>query len=164
MFKDTVNKLWFALLLIALLQVPVLSTQYIQYLAGYVEANQQQIQQWQLLSERNNLSSVTVLLQRLSENTDPVVRQDANNKLMLLEETKQLEAGLAHLSLANYPQQLIYLLNPRQFDHLSAVLQRFKPGIPLGMNELFWSLGLAIGANLLLLLFVRSTMRLVARR
>lgn len=160
MLRATLERLLFGALLIVFLQVPVLSEYYIQYLAGYVAANQDQVEQLNRLASSNQFSSTQALIDSLKRNNDPIVRQDADNKLQLLLQHQQLQADKKRLQTGNYVQRLFYLLNPTQYPTLVKVLNNFKPGIPLAINDLLASVGFALLFSLLIWLpFARHSRR-----
>ena len=144
MIAKLVSKLLFATILLSLFQVPILTQHYIQYLAGYTDANQKQIDALQTLASDNGYSSVDALLTRWFSNSDPVIRADAENKQLMLIETQQLRRDLVYLQDANYIQALLYLTNPVNAEHLPAVWRNFKPGIPLTAEALLFSVMLAL--------------------
>ncbi|WP_100643970.1 DUF2937 family protein [Alteromonas facilis] len=161
MIKDTLSKLLFACILLLLLQVPILAAHYVQYLSGYIAANQSQIEKWETLSSDHAVENIEALIERLLSNSDAVVRQDAENKKDLILETKTMRDDMAYLSSANYPQQLIFMLSPDRVGRLKDVLQQFKPGIPLTIQDIIWSTGIAVLLNALLMFVYRGIKHLI---
>lgn len=150
MIKAILERLLFGALLICFLQVPILSDHYIQYLNGYLTANQDQVDQLNRLAAANRFDSAHALIESLSRNSDTVVRQDASNKMLMLEQNIQLKEDLSQLKEGNYFQRLLFFLDPTQFGKLGKVLVNFKPGIPLSVSDLLASVALALSFSLLI--------------
>lgn len=146
-----VDKILFATLFIASLQIPVLFDHYRQYLAGFYEATRQQVAQLDALAAQYGFASTDSLITHLSENSDPIVRQDAQAKAQLLRTLTDTEKGLAILQHGNYFQRVGYIFSPRRSATLSQVLENFTPALPLTINSVIYSLLLALLLNSLLL-------------
>ncbi|MDM7861936.1 DUF2937 family protein [Alteromonas sp. ASW11-36] len=144
MIAKLVSKLLFAAVLLLLFQVPILNQQYVQYLSGYIDANQKQIDALEILASNNGYPSVDTLLAQWLSNSDPVIRADAQNKQTMLVETEKLRGDLVYLRDAHYFQALLYFINPANAEHLPAVWRNFKPGIPLTIEPLLFSVLLAL--------------------
>ena len=156
MIRAVLERLLFGFLLLVFLQVPILSDHYVQYLSGYLSASERQLSRIETLAQTNGFESAQQLINALSQNNDPIVRQDAQNKATLVHEHEVLVADIEQLRSGNYAQRLLFILSPRQYAQLGQVLQNFKPGIPLKLNDLLASIGFALLFSLLLWLpFVR---------
>lgn len=146
-----VDRILFAALFIASLQIPVLFDHYRQYLAGFYEATRQQVAQLDALAAQYGFASTDSLIAHLSENSDPIVRQDAQTKALLLRTLADTEKGLTILQYGNYFQRVSYIFSPRRSATLSQVLQNFTPALPLKTDSVIYSLLLALLLNSLLL-------------
>ena len=160
MIRAVLERLLFGILLLVFLQVPILSDHYVQYLSGYLSASQKQINQLNTLANSNGFTSTQQLIDSLLANADGIVRQDAENKQVLVREHAQLTTDIERLQTGNYAQRLLFLLTPSQYTQLGQVLHNFKPGIPLTLSDLLASIGFALLFSLLLWLpFARRNRR-----
>ena len=146
-----IDKLLFAVLFIAALQIPILADHYRQYLTGYYDATQEQVVELENLARQFNFNSVDALIENLKSNQDAVVREDANNKATLIVKLKEADEGLKTLSTGNYFQQANYMFTPSHQDTLFRVLDNFAPSLPLTPTPVVFSLVTAITLNILLL-------------
>lgn len=142
-----VDKILFTALFIASLQIPVLFDHYRQYLAGFYEATRQQVAELDTLAAQYGFTSTDSLIAHLSENSDPVVRQDAQSKAELLRTYTDSQEGLSILQHGNYFQRVGYIFSPNRYPILSQVLQNFTPALPLNINSVIYSLLLALLLN-----------------
>ncbi len=155
LLHTTLNQLLFGALLLVCLQVPIVTVQYIQYLSGYLAANQQQLTQLTALAEQGGYASVDALVDELARNSAEVIQKDAENKRALITETRQVNQDIIHLQQANYPQQLWYLVQPNRIKRLDTVLEKFAPGVPLQPIDIAWSVFFALLLSALLRILVR---------
>ena len=155
LLHTTLNQLLFGALLLVCLQVPIVTVQYIQYLSGYLEANQQQLTQLSALANQGGYASVDALIDELLQNPATVIQQDAQNKQQLIQDTRQVNLDITHLQQASYPQQLWYMVQPGQLSRLDSVLAKFSPGLPLQPVDIAWSVLFALILSTLLRLLVR---------
>ena len=146
-----IDKLLFAALFIAALQVPILADHYRQYLSGYFDATREQVAELEDLARQFNYPSVDALIDSLKQNAEAVVREDAANKSDLLVRLAEADEGLTKLNNGNYFQQAGYMFAPSRQDTLVRVLDNFAPSIPLTPTAIVFSLATAILINLLVI-------------
>lgn len=158
------DKLFFACILIGALQIPVLIDQYKQYLNGYVQALETQVNEWRNLAQQFDYPTVEAFIERLSINSDPIVREDAKLKQNTLQTLIDMRAGLATLGHASYPEKVMYVFSPSNIQTLKHVMQQFEPGIPLNVTYLVYSLALSILVNLVLMMPYWLVVQLLKRR
>jgi len=144
-----IDKILFAGLFIAALQVPILADHYRQYLSGYYDATKEQVIELENLARQFNFSSVDALIESLRNNADGVVQQDAENKAALQAKLEEADNGLKTLSTGNYFEQARYMFAPARKDTLFRVLDNFAPSIPLTPAAIVFSLIVAIALNIL---------------
>lgn len=144
------DKLLFAVLLLAALQVPILADHYRQYLSGYYDGLQEQADTIKQLAIDYHYSSIEALLADLANNADPVVREDARNKIATLARLSELETGLDALSNGAYYQQAWYMFAPARKNTLLRVLDNFSPSVPLSPEPVVFSILFATLLNMLI--------------
>lgn len=144
MLQALVSKIIFAAALLLLMQVPILTTQTIQYMQGYIDANQAQIDALTQVARENGYASVESMLASLAMNDDPVVVQDTQNKRQMFEQTQYLKSELLQLQEAGYLQKFQFLVAPSHWQHVQNVVPNYRPGIPFQPIDLAYSLGLAV--------------------
>ncbi|MBO1256183.1 DUF2937 family protein [Alteromonas sp. 5E99-2] len=147
-----IDRLIFATILVCALQIPILSDQYRQYLAGYVNALSEQVESWQILAYEFDFQSVEAYIKHLESNDDVLVVKDAQNKRATLSDYYNKQAGLKVMTNEQFPQQVIYMLSPNNFNTLKNVASRYQPGIPLSLNQIGYSVVLAILIDILFLM------------
>ena len=75
-----IDKIVFAALLILMLQVPIVTDHYVQYLNGYVDATQAEVDHYQQLADTYGYTDINSMLTALQANQDELVRDDARHK------------------------------------------------------------------------------------
>lgn len=150
MIARVIDKLVFTALLLFAMQVPILADHYRQYLAGYLDATHEQVEQYSELAARHGYVSVEAMISNLQQNPDAIVRDDANNKAETVKKLLTLQSGLRTLSQGNYYQQAVYMFSPARLPVLQRVLDNFSPSIPLSPAAIGFSVVNAIILNLLL--------------
>ncbi len=150
MIARVIDKLVFTALLLIAMQVPILADHYRQYLAGYLDATNEQVEQYRALAARHGYVSVEAMIRKLQQNPDAIVRDDAKNKAETVKKLLTLQSGLRTLSEGNYYQQAVYMFSPQRLSVLQRVLDNFSPSIPLSPAAVGFSIVNAIILNLLL--------------
>ncbi len=150
LFVRILDKIIFATLLLLAMQVPILADHYRQYLTGYYDATAAQVAEYETLSTKHGYASVDAMIAALKNNSNPVVRDDAQNKLNTISTLKQLDEGLTILTRGHYYEQAWYMLAPAQNATLKRVMDNFHPSIPLSGDAVVFSLITAIIINTLL--------------
>lgn len=159
-----IDRLLFAVLLLITLQLPILSDHYRQYLSGYVNALDKQVEGWKQLAKEFRFSSVDDFIRHLESNEDAVVAGEATQKRATLAELEDKREGLAILTHGNYPQHVAYMFAPSNIGTLNDVLENFKPSLPLTPIDIVYSVVLAIVLDAILLLPFWGARRMSKRR
>ena len=159
-----IDRLLFACLLLIALQLPILSDHYRQYLSGYIDGLNEQVETWQQLAKEFKFDSVDDFITHLQGNADPIVAKDAQTKRDTLIELHNKQAGLAVLNSDNYPQHWLYIFSPNNFSTLSKVIENFRPSLPLTPTAIVYSVVLAIILDAILLMPFWGAKRFMQRR
>jgi hypothetical protein len=147
-----IDRLLFATLLVATLQLPILSDHYRQYLSGYLAALNEQINAWNRIAKEFSFTSIDAFIQHLESNPDAVVQKDATSKRTTLIDFERKREGLTLLKEGSFPEQVIYMFSPNNLSTLNEVMKNFKPGLPLTPSSIVYSVVLAIVLDAVLLL------------
>ncbi|MBU2977447.1 DUF2937 family protein [Alteromonas sp. C1M14] len=145
-----IDKLFFAALFVACLQIPVLIDHYRQYLTGFYDATYQQVEGLNALATQYGFDSAEELVAYLSGNRDAIVRQDAQAKAQLLVTLSDTQAGLNILNHGHYFQRVSYIFSPKRYQTLTNVLDNYTPALPLTIPSVLYSLLLALLLNIVL--------------
>lgn len=145
-----IDKVWFAALLILMLQIPIVTDHYLQYLNGYVDATQAEVDHYQQLADTYDYASVSAMLIALKANEDPLVRDDAVHKQTVLQAHKDAQQALQTLRTSNYFEQFWYFAQPVQYPRLSQVLTFYQPSLPLQPQAIGSALATSLTLYLLL--------------
>lgn len=154
------DKIIFGALLILFFQVPILSDHYLQYVSGYYDATSKQVEGFKENAAKHEYSDVYAMINDLLVNENSVVRTDAEQKMQTMHEYEELTLTIATLKSGNIYQRAWFIFNPTRFDTLKKVYENFKPGIPLSINDI----GFSILTALVLSILVMWQFRLLASR
>ncbi len=144
------DKIVFTALFLTALQVPILADHYRQYLSGFFDATEKQVEQYQALADQFGYESVDALIDTLRQNPDPVVKQDAANKAETVSTMDELQTGIQTLSQGHYYEKAWYMFHPEQNATLARVIDNFSPSVPLDPMAVLFSLITAIVLNMIL--------------
>lgn len=147
---NVVDKIIFAAVFVAALQIPILADHYRQYLSGAYDTRVQTVNEYRTLARQFGYSDVEAMVKALQKNEDALVREDARNKAGQLAQLDELRSGLATLQQGNYFEQAWYMFQPARYTTLRQVARNFSPSVPLVPAAVGFSLVLAILVNLLL--------------
>lgn len=150
MFIRVFDKVVFATLFVAALQVPILAEHYRQYLSGYYDATREEVSAMSALAERHGYSSVGAMLSALKQNSEAVVRADAERKSALFTKLSHIEQGIKTLEHGHYYEKAWYMATPSNASTLQKVLGNFSPSVPLTPSSIIFSFITALLINLLL--------------
>lgn len=164
MISGIFDKLIFGTVLLALMQLPLLTDHYLQYLQGYFDAVQKEVARDQVLAQKHNYPSVQALIEAHKTSHLPSVKADAENKSQRLAELAQLQQGISVLSHGHLGQKVMYMLNPGHSQTLVAVTQNFKPGIPLSPQYLLICALMALAFNMLGALPIKIVRRIKQKK
>ena len=126
-----IDKIVFAALLILMLQVPIVTDHYVQYLNGYVDATQAEVDHYQQLADTYGYTDINSMLTALQANKDALVRDDAQHKQTVMQAHKEAQQALKKLRTSNYFEQAWYFAQPAQYQRLGQVLNLYQPSLPL---------------------------------
>ena len=148
---NTFDKIIFGALLILFFQVPILADHYLQYVSGYFDATEKQVEGFKANAAQHNYPDVYAMIKDLSVNTSLVVRTDAEQKLQTMHEYENLKKTIAALKNGNIYQRAVFMFNPARWETLKKVYENFKPGIPLSFNDIGFSIVTALILSVLIL-------------
>lgn len=164
MIGRIVDKIVFAALFVVALQVPILADHYRQYLSGYFDAMQSEVDGLTKLASSNGYPSVDAMIQALSNNEAQLVRDDAALKQQTLIRYERANTGLSALDTSNYFKQAWYMFQPAQYQTLNRVLANFQPSVPLQPSAIGASFIVALCLNLLVICPVWLTKKVRRKR
>ncbi|OFI34432.1 hypothetical protein BFC17_18570 [Alteromonas lipolytica] len=159
MIVRLIDKLFFAVLLIALLQIPIVTDHYLQYLHGYVDATETEVLHYQQLARDYGYADTDSMLSALIANSDPLVSADARHKQAVIQAHAQARQAMAILQSSHYFEQFWYFIQPRQYARLTKVLELYQPSLPLRPQAIGAAIVTAICLYLLLWLPVFLMLR-----
>ena len=156
------DKILFGALLLLFFQVPILADHYLQYVSGYYDATEKQVEGFKENAAMHNYKDVYAMIDDLRVNSNSVVRTDAEQKVQTMHEYEELKLTIATLKNGNIYQRVWFMFNPSRFDTLKKVHENFKPGVPLSLNDIGFSILTALILSILIvwplrLLLVRNT-------
>jgi len=136
---NIVDKIVFGALLLLFFQVPILADHYLQYVSGYFDATERQVEGFKANAAQHNYPDVYAMIQDLSVNSSSVVRTDAEQKLQTMQEYEELKITIATLKDGNIYERAWFMFNPSRWERLTKVYENFKPGIPLNLQDVGFS-------------------------
>lgn len=137
---NIVDKIVFGALLLLFFQVPILSDHYLQFVSGYYEAINKQVEGFKENATQHNYNDVYAMIDDLRVNTNSVVRTDAEQKMETMREYEELKKTIATLQAGNIYERAWFMFNPSRWETLNKVYVNFKPGIPLGLHDIGFSI------------------------
>ncbi|MCW8327241.1 DUF2937 family protein [Photobacterium sp. SDRW27] len=152
MIKRLFDRLIFGGLLIATLQIPMLADHYLQYLSGFYDATTKQINAYINNAHRHGFDSAESMIDALLKENSSIVRVDAEQKQLVIQQHKELEQAITTLSTGNLIEKALFMFNPVRFDELQRVLRHFKLGIPIDFKSIVICVAIALGLNAVLYL------------
>lgn len=152
LLKRLLDKLIFGLALLLCLQVPLLADHYQQFLAGQLDATQWQVDGYEKNAKSHGYADAREMIAHHEQNAVESVRADAQQKLKTLDMFDNLKYGLSVFAKGNLLEKAYYMFHPDRHAVLEKTLQNFKPGVPLGTEELVFGVVAALILNLLIVL------------
>jgi hypothetical protein len=134
------DKIVFGALLLLFFQVPILADHYLQYVSGYFDATERQVEGFKANAAQHNYPDVYAMIEDLLANTNSVVRTDAQQKMQTMKEYEELKLSIATLKEGNIYERAWFMFNPSRWETLNKVYGNFKPGIPLSLQDIGFSL------------------------
>lgn len=148
---NLLDKLVFGALLLLFFQVPILAGHYLQFVSGYYEATSKQVEGYKANAAQHQYPDVYAMIDDLAKNPNSVVRTDAEQKMQTMQEYEELKLTIATLQASNIYQKAWFMFNPSRWDTLKKVSENFKPGVPLGLNDIIFSVLTALILSLCLI-------------
>lgn len=150
MLKNLLDKICFAFGVILFLQLPQFIDQYTQRIGGYVDSQQAQIAEYQMLADRHFDGDLNAYITRLKQNPDPVIADSAQqlNTLIVNSESLAHEAEIYETKPLWYT--IPYFISHFRIDLVKGTARNFTPGMPINLCS--WLYGL-VGGVLFSLLF-----------
>jgi hypothetical protein len=145
------DKIVFGTLLLLFFQVPILADHYLQFVSGYYAATERQVEGFKENAAQHNYHDVYAMIDELRANSNSVVRTDAEQKVQTMQEYEELKKTIATLQGGNIYQRAWFMFNPARWDTLKKVHENFKPGIPLSLNDIGFSILTALVLSILLI-------------
>ena len=151
MIGNILDKLVFGTLLIVAFQVPIVGDHYLQFISGYFEATKTQVDGYKANAAKHEYTDVYEMVNELANNPNPVIRDDAVQKLQTLEEYEQLNLAITTLQNGNIFQRAWFVMQPERWESLNKVLENYKPGIPLKGSDVLLSILVALLASIIIM-------------
>lgn len=153
------DKLLFGLTLLLALQVPQLADHYQQFLSGWFESTQWQVEGYEATAKEFGYADAAAMIEQHQQNSEPSVRADAEQKLATLALYDELKTGISLFREGNLLSQSIYMFAPSRYNYLEKTIDNFKPGIPLTTSGLLFGAIVGLMLNLIVtqpfLFFIR---------
>lgn len=157
MLTNVVDKLLFAFLLLAAFQVPVLSDHYLQFVSGYYESTKLQVESYQSIASKHDYRDVYAMIDDFKSNSNPAVRDDAEQKLLVMKEYEALQKAISTLKEGNLFEKAWFMFAPSRWNLLSKVWENFRIGIPLAASDILYSAIIALVLSFLIMWPIRTT-------
>lgn len=145
------DKILFGALLLFFFQVPILADHYLQYISGYYQATEHQVKGFESNAAQHGYEDAHAMIRDLEINENPVVRTDAQQKKETLAEYEQLTQAINTLKAGNIYQRAWFMFNPTRIDTLKKVLPNFRPGVPLTLDDILFSVLTALALSIIIL-------------
>jgi len=146
------QRLLFTLGFILFMQLPQFIDHYTQHLAGYYNAQQDQLKQYKAIAKLNYDGHLNTLIANFKLNPNPEIQQVGKQIAALKASVKSLRKGVDTLSTGDYPTQLYFLAKNIDLSLAQNTLQILKPGIPLSQSALITGLIGGLVINLIWLI------------
>jgi hypothetical protein len=145
------DKILFGGLLLLFFQVPILADHYLQYVSGYYDATSKQVEGYRQNAAQHNYPDVYAMINDLRLNSNSVVHTDAEQKLETMREYEELTLTVTTLKNGNIYERALFIFNPSRWETLKKVQENFKPGIPLSLNDIGFSVLTALVLSILIM-------------
>ncbi len=149
MIAGIIDKLIFGVVLITLMQLPLLADHYLQYLQGYLDAIQTEVNRDQALAKQYDYPNVHALITAHKQSPIASVQADAEHKSLRIQKLTHLQRSILVFTDGTLADKIAYMLTPKHSKTLAAVTHNFKPGIPLNPQYLIFCTFFALLLNLL---------------
>ena len=143
------QRLLFTFGVMLFMQLPQFIDHYSQQLSGYYLAQQNQLQQFQLIADTNFNGQLDSLIADFNASPAPAVQQVGKQVLTLQQALPVLASDLAILTEGSYINKLTYFVTRINTKLAENTLSLFTPGIPLSQAAIVTGLIGGITLNLL---------------
>jgi len=155
MVFSIIDKAVFSLLLFISLQIPNFVNHYHQFINGYYQALEKQVDGYQLTALEHNYPDTESMIEHHMANNVSSVRSDAKQKKRTIEDYNRLENALLLFEGNNLALKLVFISKPHNHHFFSQSLVNYKPGIPMDVYSLGFSFIFAVVVNGFIMVFVR---------
>ena len=149
-FKHLLDKIFFTFGVIVFLQLPHFIDQYTQRIGGYSESKRQQLNDYQLIADKNFNGNINLLIASFKRSTNAAVQQTGDNISETQFEVQILSDEINFLENEEQLNKVIFLMTNMRINIAKGTLGAFQPGIPLNLWSMIYGL---IGGILFSLLF-----------
>jgi len=145
------DKIIFGTLLLLFFQIPILSDHYLQFASGYFEAIHKQVEGFKENAAKHSYPDVYAMIDDLLVNPNSVVQTDAAQKMQTMREYEEMKLTMVTLKEGNIFQRAWFMFNPARWETLKKVLENFKPGVPLNLSDIGFSVLSALVLSILIM-------------
>jgi len=156
---NIIEKILFGALLLLFFQVPILADHYLQFVSGYYDATSKQVEGYKQNAAQHQYADVYAMIDDLATNPNSVVRTDAEQKKQTMHEYEELKLTIATLKNGNIFERSWFMFNPARWETLKKVGENFKPGVPLGLQDIIFSVLTAVILSALIIWPLRLMFR-----
>jgi len=149
------QRLLFTIGVMLFMQLPQFIDHYSQQLSGYYLAQQNQLQQFQLIADSNFNGQLNKLIADFNASPAPAVQQVGKQVITLQQSLPVLASDLAILTEGHYANKLSYFMTRIDSQLAENTLTHFTPGIPLSQTALLTGLIGGVSLNLLWLFIIK---------
>jgi hypothetical protein len=162
-FKQLLDKIFFAVGVIVFLQMPHFIDQYTQRIGGYTESKVQQLQEYQVIAENNYEGNLSLLIENFKNSNEKAIQQTGENISDTQQDVYVLNDEIQLLESEGLFKKVVFLGTHLRYNIAKGTLATFQPGIPLNLWAFVYGL---IGGVLFSLLFNGTTKlpKLILRR
>jgi len=139
LIANILDKILFGALLLFTLQVPIISDHYLQFISGYYESTKQQVEEYKKNAEKHEYENVDAMIVDFMRNSNLAVREDGKQKRLLLRRHEALIETITILKTGNLFERALFMFHPSNWHSLTKVLENFRPGIPLRVEDFLLS-------------------------
>ncbi|KXO13952.1 hypothetical protein AKG98_14 [Moritella sp. JT01] len=157
------QRLLFTIGVMLFMQLPQFIDHYSQQLSGYYLAQQNQLQQFQLIADTNFNGQLDTLIADFKSSPAPAVQQVGKQVLTLQQSLPELATDLTILTEGSYINKLTYFVTRIDSKLAENTLSLFTPGIPLSQAAIVTGLIGGITLNLFWLFSLKLLTLMFAR-
>lgn len=140
MVSNLFDKIIFGGLLLTFFQYPLLNDAYLQQLNGYYLSHKVQVERFRQNAKMHNYPDIYAMIEDFKRNSNPAVQKDGEQKELIMGEYQQVTEGIEIFKNGHVFEKVTYMFSPERWSFLREVLRHFKPGIPLTIDNIVYSL------------------------